>query len=203
MNNATLWLNQERVKTITRFTTNVSHLEQRTKENSLFSHVHQKRWKKCILNLSFTSTLVCFVSHKIHCIRQYLPIFIYELATDMNTLKFETENLLRKGILNQIVSERFCTVYLCMHFPLDVFCQDKKQHNFNTNLFMFWCCKMSSPMNLGVFLAIAIHFTGCILQTKKGCRGRESHCMLQHARLCAIHDKLLLPALQITHKIRS
>lgn len=32
------------------------------------------------------------------------------------------------------MSERFCSVYLCMHFPLDVFCQDKKQHNFNTNL---------------------------------------------------------------------
>lgn len=47
------------------------------------------------------------------------------------------------------MSQKFCSVYLCMHFqPLRRLLSDEKQHNFNTNLFMLCCCKTSLLINL-------------------------------------------------------
>lgn len=82
----------------------------------------------------------------------YLPIFIYELATDMNTLKFETENLSEKESLIRLCRRDFVLfIYACIFSTSFV---RQKQHNFNTNLFMFWCCKMSPPINLWAFLKL-------------------------------------------------
>lgn len=57
---------------------------------------------------------------------------------------FEKESLIR------LCRERFCAIYLCMLFARRLLSQ--KKHNFNTNLFMFCCCRMSSLINLWAFL---------------------------------------------------
>lgn len=146
--------------------------------------------------------LVLFASlfaENLCCTRQYLPIFIYELATDMNTLKFERSKfLLEKESLIRLCRRDFVLfIYACIFFSTSFVRQ--KQHNFNTNLFMFWCCKMSSQINLEAFLKLqSTSLVAFCFNAKVGNLTMTATWEI----ICVILNKLPLPALQFTHKIR-
>jgi hypothetical protein len=135
----------------------------------------------CSLSLSLFSSLLQARKSRsplaVH--RQYLPIFIYELAQTCIHFKVQDRKApssadiaFVKRILNQIVSKRFSAVYLCMHFPpqrrLFADRSSEREHNFNTNSFtLCFCCTalwdVNADTSRSFFQANAIHFTGCIL----------------------------------------
>lgn len=106
------------------------------------------------------------------CSRQCLPIFIYELATDMHTLKFKTLGdrvFAKRNPWSDCVGGDF--VVFIYAFCARLLSWHHAKRNFNTNfVFMLWCCKMSLLINLCAVVlrnCNPLHWLHCVYKTTR------------------------------------